>query len=129
MVDFTSIVGSDEPITRFVVEKSYFRKGDLTPKPKAFYPDRYATLSVSRVIELDDNRIWDIGYEFAEVRGKPLLGRIDIIAEHFYDNNLDFDPDNNPPRHANVVDWPDEKQEWMSAAQDLAANAEFFESS
>lgn len=126
-IDFTAKVESHEPIARFAVEKSYYRKGDLTPKPKAFYPDRHGTLSVSRIVELNNNQIWDIGNNFAEGRGKPLLGRIDTIAEHVYNNKLGFNPDNDPPRHANVIGWPQEKDDMMLVATELASNAEFFE--
>ena len=55
--------------------------------------------------------------------GRPLLGRAEIKAQDASDVGLGIEPDSKPPRHANLVGWPNEKHERMSMAQELAARA------
>jgi hypothetical protein len=81
--------------------------------------------SVFRISNLSDNEIWEIGTsEVAQKRGLPLLGRADISAFHVFDKNLKVIPDNKPPRHANIVGWPEEKSEQKLIAMELAENAQ-----
>jgi len=52
-----------------------------------------------------------------------VYGFANIIASAVCEMDLDVDPDNNPPRHADIVGWPQEKSERMLIAQELAAKA------
>ncbi len=78
---------------------------------------------------LDDSVILSkIKIGFKKVIGKMnpprnLHGRADIQALNILVNNLQIDPDNTPPRHANIIGWPELKEERKSIAQELAAKA------
>ena len=54
---------------------------------------------------------------------KTLHGRADIQLDSFLDADLQIEPDNEPPRHANIIGWPDEKEKQKSIAQELAARS------
>jgi hypothetical protein len=54
---------------------------------------------------------------------KNLHGRADIQALNILETNLQINPDNIPTRHANIVGWPELKEERKSIAQELAAKA------
>lgn len=86
-------------------------------------PDRKT--SVFQTNELVEGEIWDIGEaHVARPQGKTLHGRGDILAiEVEKTNRLKIDYDNIPPRHANIIGWPDDKGEQKLLAQELAAEA------
>ncbi len=56
-------------------------------------------------------------------RGRPLLGRTDIIASIVISKDLRIIPSEPPERHANITGWPDEKSEQKMIAIELAAES------
>lgn len=54
--------------------------------------------------------------------GGKIHGHADIHVADVSEVGLNFDPDNKPPRHANVTGWP-EKSSHKFYAQKLAARA------
>ena len=83
-------------------------------------------LSVFRIGNLSEPEIWKIGIKkVINKMNKPtnLHGRADIQALNILGNNLQIEPDNTPPRHANIIGWPELKEEQKSMAQELAAKA------
>jgi len=87
---------------------------------------RNGETSVFRISDLSDKDIWDIGDNIVAVAlKKPILGRGDIKAAIVIRNHLKVVPNEPPPRHANIINWPDEKQKQKLIALDLAAEAEF----
>ena len=81
-------------------------------------------LSVFRVEGLDNNKIWQIGEKkVVSQSGKTLYGRAEIRAQLVEKTGLSIDPDNNPPRHANIIGWPLEKNEQKLIALELAKEA------
>lgn len=85
-------------------------------------PDR--RLSVFRISGLSEAEIWDIGENVGRQRDKALLGRADIEALPVYEVGLFIDPDDTPPRHANIIGWPDEDSAIKLAALELAKKAQ-----
>ncbi len=81
-------------------------------------PDR--RLSVFIISGLNEKQIWSIG---EALRDSNLKGRADIIADSVYKAELDIEVDNNPERHAEIVNWPEEKSAIMLKAIELAQNA------
>jgi len=65
-------------------------------------------VSVYRTLGLQEHEIWTIGTEFvADVRGKPLLGRADLLAGTVFAEKLSVTGTSTPhPRHANIGNWP-----------------------
>lgn len=55
--------------------------------------------------------------------GTELRARAELSVGQITGVGLRVESAEPPPRHANIVDWPLEKHEWMSLAQELAAVA------
>lgn len=115
----------EEYLTRYILHKGHFSITQKRPKYVVFMPSPYGETSVFCISNLSDNEIWNIGdREVAQKRGLPLLGRADILAFHVFNKNLKLIPDNCPPRHANIVNWPTEKSEQKLIAIELAESSQ-----
>ncbi len=80
--------------------------------------------SVFRVAELLDEEVWELGDEHvAAVRGKDVIARANVLVSDVLEINLSVDPDDTPPRHANIAGWADSKSEIRQQALELAAKA------
>ena len=80
--------------------------------------------SVFRTSDMSTIEIWKIGErEVALPQNKPLLGRADIVAALITKNGLNVIPQEPPKRHANIIDWPEEKSKQKQIALELAAEA------
>ncbi len=77
--------------------------------------------SVFRVVGLDDNELRGLGREIRPDR--TLKGIANIQADIVYGADLQFDPDNTPERHANIIGWPNDKADQKELAQELANKA------
>lgn len=89
-------------------------------------PNKDLKLSVSRIGGLTENEIWGIGHKMVEnsISIKTFYGRGEIKISVVQKANLDIDPDDDPPHHANIMGWPKEKHEQQSIAIELAKIAE-----
>ena len=115
----------EECLTRYIFHKGHFSITQKRPKYVVFMPSPHGETSVFCISNLSDNEIWNIGdREVAQKRGLPLLGRADILAFHVFNKNLKLIPDNCPPRHANIVNWPTEKSEKKLIAIELAESSQ-----
>lgn len=110
-------------LARFALES-----GRLTAsivKPKLFEPNRELKLSVFHVDGLDDLGIADIGNNVAGRRRPPKRlrgwGEFDEVA--VCKAELRIDRDDNPPRHADIVDWPRDPSKRKQCQQILASRA------
>ncbi|MEW6416654.1 MAG: hypothetical protein AB1480_00830 [Nitrospirota bacterium] len=118
-------VSPEETLTRYILHINHFSSLYRRVKYVVFMPAPNGETSVFRISHLSDNEIWGIGdREVAQKRSRPLLGRADIAAFHILSNKLKIAPDNNPPRHANIIGWPREKSEQKLIAMELAENAQ-----
>lgn len=119
-------VSPSESVARFITQKSYYRPSDQTVKHNAFMPNRQGKTSVYRVIDLDDEEIFEIGRRFvADELKKLLMGRADILVSKILDRELMVELDPTPhPRHANIVDWPEDESKHRLIALELADEAE-----
>ena len=68
--------------------------------------------------------VWEIGESVVIVSGKTLYGRAAIRVEDVEKAGLSVMPDDNPPRHANIIGWPDEKSERKLFAERLVGSAQ-----
>lgn len=112
-----------EPLARFIMHKKWFSLHDKSIRSHAFEPYN-GTLSVFRIHELEGEEICRIGTEYvaAKVR-KTLYGWGCLPASAFMEEGLQFDADDTPPRHANVIGWPEEKHAWKSIGQRIRLKA------
>lgn len=117
-------VHTEENLSRFILSKNHFSILHQRVKYAAFLPLPNGKTSVFRTSQLTDSEIWETGdKEVAQKRNMALLGRADISTYHVLYNRLRIIPDNDPPRHANITGWPEEKSEQKLIAMDLAEKA------
>ena len=120
------IISSQEVIARYITSSHWFARSKNLVKPQAFMPPPDFKLSVFRIDNLPEPEIWEIGLKKVVSKmpqDKNLHGRADIQALNISNSNLQIDPDNKPRRHANIIGWPELKEEQKSIAQELAAKA------
>ena len=97
-------------------------------KPPAFLPrpnPKTGTLetSVFQVSGLTEQEVLEIGRSVSSKSSKTLYGRAILDIQDISNSGLCLSPDNIPPRHANIVDWPIEKSEQKAFALKLASVA------
>lgn len=118
------------PLTRFAFTRKWISKADggFRLKYHAFMPrsahGRPLELSVFRVDGLTEPQIWEHGRQHALPPGRNFHGRGDMtLGEVDATGPLRVDFDEPPPRHANVVGWPKERDQQLAVAQSLARAA------
>lgn len=116
---------ADEVTTRYLNQEGHFVPSTGRVKPRAFHPARNDhKTSVFRISGLSERQIWLIGDIYVEaVVGRKILARAEVSVAHVHSLELRVEPDEPPPRHANITGWAAEKDRWMSKAQELAALA------
>ncbi|MBF0537789.1 MAG: hypothetical protein HQL03_05995 [Nitrospirae bacterium] len=121
-------VKPEEKLTRFIFDSNEYRSSDKGLKHSAFMPNNKGKTSVFRISGISDEEIWDIGErEVVPKKGKAMKGRADIPAYEVLKHNLSVDPEEPPPRHANIVSWNLNRQDQRLIAVKLAADANFIE--
>lgn len=115
-----------ECVARFIMQKKYFRPSDRTVRWNAFIPNRNGETSVYRTIELSEKKIYEIGQRYvAEPLQKRLYGHAEIIVSTILDQGLMVEPDPSPhPRHANIIEWPEDKSKQKMIALELEASSQ-----
>jgi hypothetical protein len=126
------IVTPSERISRYFLQK----KGRCSPSKKtvsygAFLPPSNLRESVYRTTNIANAEIWKIGEEYVAKplsiklgKDKKIHGRADIAAVEIINRGLELSPDTTPhPLHANIVGWPEEKDEQKMLAVELANKA------
>ena len=127
LVSQQQIIGSD--LSRYLTSSNHFSPEKRLVKPNAFMPranpenGQWET-SVFRIYGLTDEEVWEIGESVVIVSGKTLYGRAAIRVEDVEKAGLSVMPDDNPPRHANIIGWPDEKSERKLFAERLVGSAQ-----
>ena len=101
-------VAADEYLSRFILDKNYFRSTDHRVKFNAFMPARDGELSVFRIDTLETCEILELGRTYvAAPRNKTLLGYASLKAEVPLGNGLRLNGTEFPHRrHANICNWP-----------------------
>lgn len=120
-------VDPSETLSRFILQKDWYRPSDNSVKHAAFMPNpKNGETSVFRISGISHKEVWDIGdREVAKIRNKPILGRADIGASNVMAKDLKVLPIEPPVRHANITGWPEEKSKQILIALELAAEAHF----
>ena len=93
-------------------------------KPRAFQPaPKDHKTSVFRTVDLAEEEVWRLADEHAAGDRGKAEARAVLLVRQVTDAGLRVEPDDIPPRHANLAGWPTAKDEWKSIAQELAADA------
>src|SRR6266568_4343809 len=116
-------VGPTELLARFIFQKNHFSRQNNRVKYNAFLPNPDGETSVFRTDGFADHEIWQTGEQVGFQRTQTLYGRGDIRTDKVVEAGLNVQPTEPPKHHANIIDWPVDKSERMSKAQQLAAHA------
>jgi hypothetical protein len=119
-------VSSSEPLGRYLTKSNQFSKQKNEANYRAFFPSKRLELSVQRIESLTEDEIWDLGRLVISQMTSPkptLYGVAEIKANVIERVKLSIIPDTLPDRHANIVNWPDDRSLQLSIAQELAANS------
>jgi len=130
----TQPIDFNETLARYLTTSKWIKRQYNAPSPKAFLPrniDGSREVSVFRINGLSSEQIWEIADKHVlpnlpaveSGAARKIHGRADIVASAVLTKGLDIEPDDIPPRHANITGWPSELQEQLSLAQELAAAA------
>ncbi len=111
-----------ESLSRFVFDKRAFRP-DKTLKHTVFMPNRNGETSVFGISGITEEQIWHIASQVAAIGTRELFGRGDILTSRVLSKELQVVPQVPPPRHANIIGWPDDPSLTRSIAQELADEA------
>ena len=118
----------NETLSRFILHSNQFRSSDQTVTFKAFIPSKKTkSLSVFRTLTLNECRIWSIGHKLvAEPGGKTLYGRADLMAQNVYDLEREVKPETSTHcLHADIIPWPEERDDIRYLATQLALRSKF----
>mgnify|MGYP003386238070 CR=1 FL=1 len=117
-------IDPSESVSRFLVNGD-IRTSDDTVRHGAFLPPASnLKLSIFRVFSLSDDQIWALAAEKVEPSRGLVIARGDLSVAQICDNNLKVTPDKDPTsRHADIVEWPDNRDLRATIAKVLAALA------
>lgn len=115
----------DEPLARFLTQSSHWHKERHQVSSSAFLPSRLATgLSVFRTTGLDARAVWALGdLHVVPSPVRRVRGAATVIASVVTTAGLTLVRDDVPPRHAEIRNWPEEKEARKQCALELAASA------
>jgi hypothetical protein len=113
----------DDRLSRFIRHKRHVAQTIGRVKPAAFLPDPHNSLSLFHPEDINESQIWRLADEHL-APGKSTRLRADISVRHVRDNDLSVDWNYNPKYHIDIIDWPEEKDDRLAKALDLAKQSE-----
>lgn len=118
-----SLIAANETVSRFILSRRHFSLQPPRIKAEAYMP-RQGEVSVFRTEGLREPQIWSIGSEIAQSAKRTLHARGDTVVHEVRQIGLDILKAEPPPRHANIVSWPEnDKPRQKLIALQLAAAA------
>jgi len=118
--ELTGSIRDEEPIARFLCNRSLFSRTARRLKQAAFLPRDGAT-SVFRIDGLSNRKVWDLGRErVSGPSNRTLHGHATLQVVQVRLCRLSLHADNEPPRHAEIRGWPSERAAQRFQAQQLA---------
>jgi hypothetical protein len=113
-----SNVEDRESLARFLFSGEHFAQTKGLVKPKAFLPDPTGETSVFRTLSLTAQEIWAIGNSIRGEKCKA-YGNINAAAVRRVGLAVNAATEDHP-RHAVIVDWPQDKAKRLSLALQLS---------
>ena len=100
-------IRAEGTLARFALERG--RLAESVVKPKLFEPNRHLALSVFHAGGIGCHEILDLGMAVtaSHPTARRLHGWAEIGEDAVTSTGLRVDYDDSPPRHANIVGWPD----------------------
>ena len=125
-------VESNELTARFIAEKRHLNRSTTpaTVKANAYMPrENEEGVSITRLVQITDAEIWNIGKSMAANRDPPrtLRGRSDVLVATFRGQGLEVEPVAvyGNPNHAEARGWPSSESDQLMIAKEIAAVAKF----
>ncbi|MES9970329.1 MAG: hypothetical protein ABW092_09865 [Candidatus Thiodiazotropha sp.] len=127
--DHITDISPDENITRYIFNKKKgYSEVNRRVKYGAYLPAPDGNASVYRTSKISEKEIWDIGHKYVEKKRKDkkkIKARADIKAADIYEQSLSIIPDTTPHKlHANITNWPEEKDKRLMKAVELANSSQ-----
>lgn len=97
-------VGDDERLARVLTSSGHYSTERRCAKPPALLPDENGRKSVFRISGLDEAAIQQLA--ITHVCGRR-HGAMTFIASNVRQEGLEISPSEPPPRHADLLLWPD----------------------
>ncbi len=118
------VVASEDEVTRFIrpKEKRYVNQSGKL-KTQAFSISEDGGISVFITTGMTKQKIWEHGDEHYANDKNIIIGRGYFLANNVYKLNLQFDYDDEPPRHANIIGIPVDSDKNLSYRQYLAKHS------
>jgi len=116
-------VTPDEQLARCLTQSNHYKRDPLRVTERAFLPAPDGATSVFRIDGLDDKALWGHVDVHVGSTGRRVEGAGIVLAQVVKNVGLRMRADDVPPRHAEIVGWPDEKSDQKSRAQQLAGAA------
>lgn len=118
-------MAANEQIARYILSKRYFSTTNRTVKYGAYLPAPDGETSVYRITGLSEEGVWEIGQEYvAKPSNRTLYARGDTPAIVILKTGLALVPETTPhPLHANITNWPADKDEQKMLALEIANEA------
>jgi hypothetical protein len=91
--------------TRYIFEDRHFSKENNRVKHNAFLPAPDGETSVSNIVSLGEEEIWQLGDEAGKPRRKPAIARGDFNTQDVLSARLILKQSEPPPRHWNIIGW------------------------
>jgi len=115
-------VAPGELLAKFVLSDRHFSRAPQRVKAAAFIPPPGKGSSVFRVSELLAEDVRGIGETVAAARQPPrtLYGHAQIEAASVFATGLSVVAGEPPPRHGDILGWPEEKDLQLELAHSLA---------
>ena len=119
-------IPSPETVARYLLQSNQFNRGKNRVKFNAVHASSCQTgsLCFSDFKGLKNEEIWSIGKKHvAAPRGKKLYGYGNIAVANIQKHQLRVVSNEPPPRHADILGWPKEKEAQKLIALELSAEA------
>ena len=120
-----SDVTPDEILSRYILNKRVIKaNNDIRHNLFMPYKEDNST-SVFRVVNLSETDIWNIGnVNVAEPQDKQLIARADIEVSNIEPiGDLIVKSAEPPERHAIITNWPNQREDQIELAKELALSA------
>lgn len=109
---------------RYLFSSSEYSARNARVKRGGLLPKIGEGLSVYLIDGCDEKARWDLGDTYvAPQRQKPIRARAEIERSVFANQGLSITSKEPPPRHRDILGWPQEQEKRLEIANELAFNA------
>ena len=112
------------PIARFA-NLQHVRPSNNSLQHNLFLPPKSLKLSVFNISELQSDQIWELGDMYVAPSRGTVIGRADLTGNQIAEKGLKIEEASPPPRHMDIIGWPEEKEKRLTIAKSLTLQSIF----